>query len=121
MRVRKYDFDYGRRKCREKGAIGAGAGVLAPLWPLIGESADNTKAYPEELLHIEAYTKGKIKVGDYVDASNIEVVKDLVDPLVFRQVKEMGRRIKIVESTKDVTKLFPHRYLATSLKNRGRA
>ena len=106
----------------EKAVKGAStAGVLAPLWPLIGNSADITKAYPEELLHIEAYTKGKIKVGDTIDGSNVDVVKELLDPLVFRQVKEMGRKIKIVESTKDATKLFPHRYLMASLKNKGRA
>jgi len=122
MRVRKYDFDYGRRTLMEKAVKGVStAGVLSPLWPLIGNSADITKAYPEELLHIEAYTKGKIKVGDTIDGSNVDVVKELLDPLVFRQVKEMGRKIKIVESTKDATKLFPHRYLMASLKNKGRA
>ena len=63
--IRKYDFNYSRRKFLEKTAAGFGtAGVLTSLWPLMCEAGDITKAYPEELLHIEAYTKGKVKVGD---------------------------------------------------------
>src|SRR5882762_2457205 len=123
MRIKKYHFDYGRRMLLEKAAKGAvAAGVLAPLWPLIAKSADDIrKAYPEELLHIEAYTKGKIKPGDVVTADNVDVVKDLLDPIAYRQVKEMGRRINIVESTTDVTRFFPHNYLEATLKNKGRA
>ncbi|MGH8505051.1 MAG: DUF1329 domain-containing protein, partial [Stenotrophobium sp.] len=60
MRLKKYDFDYGRRMLLQKAAIGASAGVLAPLWSTIGNAADVTKAYPDELLSIEMYTKGKI-------------------------------------------------------------
>ncbi|MBL6616274.1 MAG: DUF1329 domain-containing protein, partial [Reyranella sp.] len=122
MRIKKYDFNYGRRMLMEKVARGVStAGVLAPLWPLIGESADVTKAYPDELLSIEALTKGKIKPGDVVTADNVDVVKDMLDPIVYQQVKTMGRRLNIVESTKDATKLFPHKYLMASLKNKGRA
>ncbi|TDU33282.1 secreted protein, partial [Panacagrimonas perspica] len=40
MRIRKYDFNYSRRSFMEKVATGAGAGVLAPLWPTIANSAD---------------------------------------------------------------------------------
>ncbi|MDE0855025.1 MAG: twin-arginine translocation signal domain-containing protein, partial [Nevskia sp.] len=43
MRIRKYDFNYGRRALLQKAALGAGAGVLAPLWPLIA-SGDMSKA-----------------------------------------------------------------------------
>lgn len=122
MRIKKYDFDYGRRMLLQKAALGASAGVLAPLWPTIGHSADDTsKAYPEELLHIEAYTKGKIKPGDVVTAENVEYVKDLLDPVAYMHVKTMGRRIHIVESTRDVTKLFPHEFLQGTLKNQGKA
>jgi hypothetical protein len=102
-------------------AKGAGAGVLAPLWPEIGNSASNAKAYPEELLHIEAYTKGKIKPGDVLTESNVDVVKDLLDPIAYKQVKEMGRRIIIGESTNDVSTLYTHKYLDATLRNNGRA
>lgn len=121
MRIKKYDFDYGRRMLLQKAAVGASAGVLAPLWPLIGNTGDTSKAYPDELLSISMYTKGKIKPGDVVDANNVDVVKDLLDPIAYQQVKTMGRRINIVESTKDVTKLFPHDYLQATLKNKGKA
>lgn len=122
MRIKKYDFDYGRRALLQKAAIGATAGVLAPLWPLVGRSADDiSKAYPEELLHIDAYTKGKIKPGDVVTAENVDVVKELLDPITYQQVKTMGRRINIIASTQDVTRLFPHEYLEATLRNKGMA
>ena len=122
MRIRKYDFDYSRRVFMEKVAKGAGGGVLASLAPTIAHSADNiSKAYPDELLSIEMYTKGKIKPGDIVSAANVDVVKDLLDPICYKQVKDMGRKIKIRESTKDVTTLFNHRYLELTIKNHGRA
>ncbi|NKF21843.1 DUF1329 domain-containing protein [Solimonas marina] len=122
MWIKKYDFDYGRRMLLEKTIKGvAAAGVLAPLWPLIAKAGDASKAYPDELLSIEAYTKGKVKPGDVITANNVEAVKDLLDPIAYQQVKTMGRKINIVESTKDVTKLFPASYLEATLKNKGRA
>jgi uncharacterized protein DUF1329 len=122
MRIRKYDFNYGRRALLQKAAVGASAGVLAPLWPLIANSADNVaKAYPDELLHIEAYTKGKVKPGDTITADNVDFVKDLLDPVAYMHVKTMGRRIFIVESTKDVSKLYPYQYMMATIKNKGRA
>ena len=65
MHIKKYDHNYSRRHFLEtvsKGAVGAG--VLAPLWPLISNAQDITKAYPDELLSIEGYTKGKVSTGD---------------------------------------------------------
>jgi len=122
FRIRKYDFDYSRRSFMEKTAKGLGAGVLAPLWTTIANSADDiSKAYPDELLSIEMYTKGKVKPGDVITANNVDVVKDLLEPIEYKQVKEMGRRINIVDSVKDVTKLFNATYLETTLRNKGRA
>lgn len=83
MRIRKYDFDYGRRALLEKAARGiTRAGVLAPLWPIIANGGDVTKAYPDELVSIEAYTKGRIKPGDVLSAANVEHVKDLVSSII---------------------------------------
>jgi hypothetical protein len=122
MHIKKYDFDYSRRLFLERAAKGiVGAGVLAPLWPTIAKSGDATAAYPEELRSISAYTKGKLKPGDVLTADNVDIVKDLLDPIAYRQVKEMGRRITLVETTSDVTKLFPHEYLEATLKNKGKA
>jgi len=122
MHIRKFDFDYSRRNFMEKTAKGIlTAGVLTPLWPLIAHSADITKAYPDELLSIEGYTKGKIKTGDVITADNVELVKNLLDPVAYKQVKEMGRRIRIVASTRDVTRMYPHEYLEATLRNKGKA
>ena len=122
MHIKKYDFDYGRRALLEKVAKGAvAAGVLAPLWPLIARGADVSKAYPEELTSIEAYTKGKIKPGDVLTAENVDAVKDLLDPIAYQQVKRMGRRINIVAPTTDITKMFNHDFLEATLRNKGKA
>lgn len=124
MRIKKYDINYGRRKLLEKMAYGAAsAGVLTPLWPMIAKAStgDISKAYPDELLSIEAYTKGSIKPGDVVTADNVEHVKELLDPIAYEQVKTMGRRINIVESTTDISKLYPHEYLEATLRNGGKA
>ena len=121
MHIRKFDHDYSRRIFLAKTGTLAGAGVLAPLWPLIAHSADITKAYPDELMSVDAYTKGKVKTGDYITAANVEFVKDLLPPITVKQIKEMGRRIKIVPTTRDVTRMFPADYLEATLKNAGKA
>jgi hypothetical protein len=122
MRIKKYDFDYSRRHFLEKTAKGlAGAGVLTSLWPLIGNTGEITKAYPEELQSLEAYTKGKVKEGDFITADNVDQVKDLLDPVIYTHVKQMGRRLKVVPQTKDITKLYPHAFLEATMRNQGKA
>ena len=122
MHIKKYDFDYSRRFFMDKMAKGTmGAGVLTSLMPLIGNTGDISKAYPEELTDIEAYTKGKIKAGDTVDANNVEYVKDILDPVAYIQITQQGRRIRIVPTTKDITELYPHDYLEATLRNQGKA
>ena len=121
MHIRKFDYDYSRRAFLAKAGTLAGAGVLAPLWPMIANSADISKAYPDELMSIEAYTKGKVKTGDMITAANVDFVKDLLPPITYKQIKEMGRKIKIVPTTRDVTRMFPADYLEATLRNRGKA
>jgi len=120
MHIRKFDHDYSRRAFLAKAGTMAGAGILAPLWPTIAHSADISKAYPDELLSIDAYTKGKVKTGDTISAANVDLVKDLLPPITYRQVKEMGRVFKILPSTRDVSKLFPPGYLEATLRNSGK-
>ncbi|MDG1308340.1 MAG: DUF1329 domain-containing protein, partial [Porticoccaceae bacterium] len=113
---------YSRRMFLDKVAKGTvGAGVLAPLWPLIAEAKDISEALPDELVSIESYTKGKIKVGDMLTGENVAHVKDLLDPITYIEVAEQGRQIKIVETTTDVTKLYPAEYLEATIKNQGKA
>jgi hypothetical protein len=122
MHIKKYDVNYGRRALLEKVALGIGtAGVLMPLWPLIANGADMSKAYPDELLSIELYTKGKLKPGDVVDANNVDYVKDLLDPIGYHEVKNMGRTFHLVAPTTEAAKLNPHDYLEATLRNKGQA
>ncbi len=121
MHIRKYDFDYSRRFFMDKLAKGTmGAGVLTSLLPLMGNSGDISKAYPEELTSIEVYTKGKIKTGDIVDANNVEHVKDILDPVAYVQIVQMGRKIRIAPTSTDISELYPHDYLQATLRNQGK-
>lgn len=122
MHIRKYDFDYSRRYFMEKTAKGVlGTGVLSSLTPLIGNTGDISKAYPDELLSIDNYTKGKISTGDIVDENNVDIIKELLDPIMYMQVKQMGRRLRMVPTTTDITKMYPSKYLEASLRNQGKA
>ncbi|MDN5874760.1 MAG: DUF1329 domain-containing protein, partial [Sinobacteraceae bacterium] len=118
MRIRKYDFNWGRRELMKKAAIGASAGLLMPLEKVIAEGKDISKAYPDELISVDEFTKGKVSVGDTISADNVEYVADLLDPMVLHQVKTMGRKIKIKPTTTDPEKLFPINYLKRTRQNK---
>ena len=117
MHIRKYDFNYGRRELMKKIAVGAGAGVLMPLHEVIAAGKDISKAYPDELMSIEGITKGKVKTGDYITAANVEYVKDLLDPIVYGQIKDMGRKIKIKATERTPTNLFPGQFYEAMQRN----
>lgn len=120
MRVLKFTEGWTRRHFLEQVSKGVlAAGVIAPLWELIAETGSCASAYPPELLSIEAYTKGKIKPGDVLSAANIDVVKDLLDPAMYWQIKSDGRVVDIVASETDVNKLVLPQYLETTIRNRG--
>lgn len=121
MRIRRYDSRYSRRKFLADASKGLlSTGVLMPLWEAIAASGDVSKAYPEELLSIEAYTKGRIKVGDIIDSGNVEVVKDLLEPVRYEQILKMGRKLKVGKTTTDVMALSPWEYIEATLANAGR-
>jgi len=121
MHIKKYDFDYSRRFFMDKMAKGTmGAGVLTSLMPLIGNTGDITQAYPEELTNIEAFTKGKIKAGDIIDANNVEHIKDILDPVAYLHITQQGRRIRIAPTSTDISELYPHDYLEATLRNQGK-
>ena len=122
MHIIRYDRDYSRRVFLERLASGLVAtGVLAPLGKVLAADGDSTKAYPEELRSLEGYTKGKIKTGDRITAANVEFVKDLLDPVRLRQIRDMGRILETVPQTTDLMKLSPWEYIEATLRNAGQA
>lgn len=122
MKVIRFDGGYTRRRFLEKVARGiVAAGVLAPLGSVMARSGDITKAYPEELLSIDVYTKGRIKTGDEITAANVEYVKDLLEPIKYAQISQMGRRLRVIKTTTDIMQLSPWEYLEATFRNRGKA
>ncbi len=122
MRVIKYDRGYSRRHFLKQAAQGTlSAGVLMPAWNAFADSGEISKAYPDEMLSIEGYTKGKIKTGDEINASNVELVKDLLEPIRYEQILKHGRKLTIAKTTTDVMRLSPWEYIEATLKNSGKA
>jgi len=122
MRIRKYDANYSRRHFLQQTARGMlGAGVFGSVWDAVAANGTFGNVYPDELQSIEVYTKGKLKPGDVIDANNVDQVQDLLDPIRFMQIKQMGRKIGVVESTKDMTHLSPVDYIEATLRNKGKA
>ena len=122
MHIKKYDFNYGRRHFMEQASKGIfAAGVLMPVWDAVAENGELDAAYPDELLSIEEFTKGAMKPGDMVNADNVDLVQDILDPIRYQQVKQMGREIELVNTMTDMTQLSPVPYIEATLRNRGQA
>ncbi len=122
-RIIRYPHDYSRRLFLQRTAA-AGAlatGVLTPLWPALSATGDIKKVYPDELLSIEGYTKGKISTGGRITAANVHLVKDLLDPIRIRQITNMGRELEVVATTTDLMRLSPWEYTEATLRNQGQA
>jgi hypothetical protein len=118
----RYDRNYNRRHFMKVAGAGiAAAGMLAPLLDVIASEGDVTAAYPDELLSIESYTRGKIKTGDEITAANVHLVKDLLEPVKYLQVATLGRRLKVAKTTTDIMRLSPWQYIEATLRNRGQA
>ncbi|SEP89440.1 Protein of unknown function [Solimonas aquatica] len=119
MRIRKYDFNYGRRKMMESVAYGLGAGVLMPYDKLLAKEIDDIgKAYPDELLSVEAQSKGKVKVGDYITKDNVEHVKHLLDPGVYEQITgPENRKIYIKAPTTNPRDLVSAAYYEATVQD----
>ena len=122
MRIKRYDRGFSRRTFMER--LGQGviaAGLFGSPWRAIADTGEAACAYPDELLSIEEYTCGKVSPGDAVTADNVDLVKDLLDPARFRQVKEMGRQLNVIASSQDVFRLSPYEYVEATLRNAGKA
>ncbi|MBA4287306.1 MAG: hypothetical protein C0434_17450 [Xanthomonadaceae bacterium] len=122
MKRLRYDRGYSRRKFLADASKGVlSTGVLMPLADAIAATGEINKAYPEELLSIEGYTKGRLKTGDTIDASNVELVKDLLEPVRYEQILQQGRKLKLGKTTTDVMRLSPWEYVEATLRNTGKA
>jgi len=122
VHIRKYDFDYSRRFFLERTARGVGgAGVLGALWSEFCRAGDASAAYPEELLDIELYTKGQVKVGDVIDADNAELIQDLLDPVTYQELVQDKRKIVIQPSEQKLETMYPPFFLDATLRNQGQA
>ena len=120
MRVTRYGEGWTRRHFASQLAKGiAAAGLLAPLFDVIGRNGDCAAAYPPELLSIEAYTKGKLKAGDVLNADNVDLVKDVLDEVAYWQVKYDKRTIDLIGTETDVTRLCAPSYVEATLRNKG--
>jgi len=122
VHIRRFTHDYSRRLFLNRLASGiVSLGVTAPLWQTLAAHGEASKAYPDELLSIEAYTKGAISPGGRIDAGNVDLVKELLDPIRYRQIKEMGRILEVVAPTADIMALSPWEYIEATLRNNGKA
>ena len=121
MHIMKYGPGFTRRHFLQTMGAGFTAGVLRPTWDAIAETGRIERAYPDELLDIGLYTKGKIKVGDKLTADNVDIVKDLMDEVTYIQIKQQGRICDIAATEKDVYKLNPPDYLDATLAHKDMA
>ena len=122
MHIKKFTKEYTRRHfLRQVGGGTLAFGVLAPLWPTIAMGRTLEKVYPDEISSLEMLTNGKINTGDRITKDNVEYVKDLMDPVSYLQVSQMGREINTHKTTTDPSWLMPESYLDATVKNAGRA
>lgn len=118
----RFDADFSRRVFLESTGKGLlRAGVFGSAWAAFLRSGSVAAAYPDELLSIEVYSKGRLKPGDVIDAGNVELVKSLLDPVRYLQIATMGRKLVLAPSTTDLSRLNPLAYLEATARNRGKA
>src|SRR5579864_7815993 len=121
MHLTKYTEGWTRRHFLEQVSKGVfAAGVLSPLMDVIGRNGNCETAYPPELLSIEAYTRGELKAGDVLSAENVDIVKDLLDPGAYWQIKHDGRLVDLAPTETDLARLMPTAYLQATLANNGK-
>ena len=122
MHILKYDKQFTRRHFMESaGKAAVGAGMLAPLWEVIARDGDIRKAYPDEALSIEHYSSGAVKAGGVVDASNVDSVKTMLDPMLYMEVAQQGRVLNIKEPETNIFQLSARPYMEATLRNQGQA
>jgi hypothetical protein len=125
MNKRNYEdlnyFNYWTRRgfLKRAGAF-LGAGLLQPVISLIGSGKSIAAAYPDEVLSIEKYTKGKIKPGMVISKDNYQLVKDIAPEGLLVELLR-GAEIKIGETTMKAEATQPKFWIEATLRNKGQA
>lgn len=120
--IKRYTPGFSRRAFLANTAKGLlRAGVLCSAWDAFAKSGSIETAYPDELLSLDDFTKGLISTGSEINQDNVESVKELLNPVCYMQIKEMGRRLKVAPTTLDIFKLSPYEYIEATLRNAGQA
>lgn len=120
--IKRFHRDYTRRQFLRNTASGLlRAGVLCSAWSAFAQRGSTAAAFPDELLSIEEYTRGKLSAGDTINRNNVEAVKDLLDPVRYEQIMQMGRELKLAPTTTDLYRLSPFEYLEATLNNQDQA
>lgn len=112
--------EWTRREFLKKTGSWAGAGLLQPVLSLIGEGKSIATAYPEELLSVEKYTKGRVKPGMVISREEADRVRELCPAGLYMELTR-GAQIKIAETTTSADALVPPYWVEATLRNRGQA
>ena len=78
-----------------------------PAWKAVADYGELNRAYADEIISIEEYTKGQYKPGDIIDANNVEGVRDLLDPIRYQEIAQQGRKLELVPTTLKIEDLSP--------------
>ena len=125
MKERKYEelnyfAHWTRRGFLKRTGAWMGAGLLQPVLSLIGEGKSIAAAYPEEVLSIEKYTKGRVKPGMVISKDNVDLIKDIAPEGLILELQR-GAQIKIAETTTRPEAKVPRFWLEATLRNKGQA
>ena len=115
-----YFAHWTRRGFLKQTGLWAGAGLLQPVLSLIGEGKSIAAAYPDEVLSIEKYTKGRVKPGMVISKGNADLVKDLCPEGLYIELTR-GREIKIAETTLQPDAFVSKKWIELTLRNKGKA
>ncbi|MBI4529163.1 MAG: DUF1329 domain-containing protein [Deltaproteobacteria bacterium] len=109
-----------RRDFLKKTGVWAGAGLIQPVLSLIGEGKSIAAAYPEEVLSIEKYTKGRVKPGMTISKDNADLVKELCPEGLYAELTR-GAQIQIAATTTRADAVVPPYWVEATLRNKGQA
>jgi Protein of unknown function (DUF1329) len=113
------NLNWTRRDFLKTTGLFAGAGLLQPVLPLIAAGKTIERAYPDEVLSIEKYTKGKIRPGMIISRENAGLIRDIAPQGLFVELSRGNTEIRIAETTRDPRALTPDYWLEATLRNKG--